>query len=260
MNTNTKQDIQTPQTAQPVSVPGTPSSLDDSFHSGSRTNGIRRGKWLKIGAIIVILIILLGGTFVLGGKLMNKPQIPTSGPTQTTQVNSPNPTSAVVSPSAAAEATANWKTYADKNNSFSFKYPNSWKIIEDFYNRLIIQSPDFEISEPKTGGGYVAGAKQGIQFRLNHEKNENFLTFEELKAFIEKNPSAYPLNFFKTKNEISLNNTPFMLSLDGQSDYGGNVSNAYFFVNQISYDATITSAENNDVLFQQILSTFKFAK
>lgn len=42
-------------------------------------------KWLKIGIVILILIVILGGSFILGGKLMDKPQTltPTATPTLT---------------------------------------------------------------------------------------------------------------------------------------------------------------------------------
>ncbi len=71
-------------------------------------------KWIKIGAVVVILLFLLGGAYLLGKN--NSSSQSTQAPTPTPDLNAEGTRS----------ATANWKTYI--GNGFSFKYPSGWAI------------------------------------------------------------------------------------------------------------------------------------
>lgn len=92
-----------PVTPTPVQPPPPIEPVKQNFLSS---------KWLKIGIVVLVLILVLGGTFVLSGKLINKP--------------APTPTPVAVATPTPADETASWKTY--NGNGYSFKYPSSYKI------------------------------------------------------------------------------------------------------------------------------------
>ncbi len=121
-------------------------------------------KWLKIGIGALLVILILGTTFVLGGKLMNKPQ--NSVTTVATQSPSLTPTP--------VDETANWKTY--NNQYLSFKYPSDWKIADPFSN--IHNSPDYVGIIPlnKTPGG---GTTPILIRRYDNSKNLSLQKWEE---------------------------------------------------------------------------------
>lgn len=102
---------------------------------------ILSSKWLKIGAIIVVLLILLGGAYFLGKNTSTK-----KGATVTTQVGlTPTP----------VDETASWKTFATqklKGNSldaYSMQYPDSWTLtssLTSFSDSRTLSKNDYSIN------------------------------------------------------------------------------------------------------------------
>lgn len=71
-------------------------------------------KWLKIGIVVMVLVVLLGGAYTLGKN--NTKTLQTPPPNKPRQVTS-TPTS---------DPTADWKTYENKYQSYSINYPSEW--------------------------------------------------------------------------------------------------------------------------------------
>lgn len=70
-------------------------------------------KWLKIGAVVVIIILVLSLTFVLGKNNAGK-SIPIPPPDEPRYQGSPTPT---------PDQTADWKTYENNQEGWQIKYP-----------------------------------------------------------------------------------------------------------------------------------------
>ena len=77
--------------------------------------------YILVGILVVTLIA--GGAFYLGGQTTPKPVVTSSSQPSISPDVSPAPTD--------AGETTNWKTYTNTKYGFSFKYPNSenWKFI-----------------------------------------------------------------------------------------------------------------------------------
>lgn len=87
-------------------------------------------KWLWITLIIVAVF---GGFFTAWYLLM--------GPGKT-------PVATTTTPTTTTDVTANWKTYTDTVNGFSFKYPSDW--VTDTADKTIVPSGMVKLSSPAT--------------------------------------------------------------------------------------------------------------
>ena len=122
-------------------------SPDDSFHSGSRTNGIRRGKWLIIGvAVAFLFLISLAGAYLLLQNNANKqvactqeakicPDGSSVGRTGPACEFSPCPTP-TPEPTIDWEVTDSitnqgWKKYSNPESRLTFELPNAWQLEPD---------------------------------------------------------------------------------------------------------------------------------
>lgn len=230
---------------QPVAEPEKTSILnspDDSFQSGSRTNGIRRGKWLKIGGILVFLLVLLGAVFVAGSKLTKKPQAPAPAPAPATTNPTPSPTSA-------PDLTANWKTY--NGNGFSFKYPSDWTqgSVDASTGETSINPP------PDTACPHCAGGFAGLSISLLSNPSSMSLS-EYMKSNSDKFGGSYYLKDYK-KYSIPGSIDAFI----DRNALGAGAVQEEAVINGnklvvILYCGSSLCTDNN--LFDQILSTFKF--
>lgn len=101
----------TPEIQSPVtqSIPPSPSS------SSNKT------KYVLLGLLILLIITAVGGAYYLGVAKQQSAVQKNNHPI--TATIKPSPTS---TPS--PDLTENWKTYSDSNNHFSFKYPQEWII------------------------------------------------------------------------------------------------------------------------------------
>ena len=204
-------------------------------------------KWLKIGAVIVVALILLGGTYMLGkNKFIPKPA------TIVSEKDTPTP---------ASNPKADWKNFTSKTFGFSLKYPNNLTAAEYL-------TPFYLVNFKRTG------AAQG-----------EFAVFDLLAApdtFTAKDPAAYdflsadvigqllslPHNSMKTigtsifksvSNTIVGGQEATIIDIASTVDTTThqlrvifkNYGNTYMFVNY-------NDDPNQQTDFNNLLSTFKF--
>lgn len=90
--------------------------------SNSENSSSLHSKWLKVGVVVVVALLLLGGAYVLNKNNSGKP----------------TSTSVTVKLTPTTDPTATWKTYNSSAQEMSFKYPPTLKFdnpeIESFTN------------------------------------------------------------------------------------------------------------------------------
>lgn len=218
---------------------------------------------ILILAGIVLVIALVGGAYYLGksATLKSSPApVVTSPASRDEQTPQPSPSS---SPS--LDETANWKTYTSTKYGFTLKYPNDWEIkseneiVDSVTTKTTLQSSDLTIKEiniPGVGGEQVTN---GSKLEISASNNENFKSYEQLKDFMENKYTGFPLNYFTSSREIIVDGVKSIIksgrtvtTLALGSSFG------YFFKNGVTYQLTFTNVQDDDRIFIQILSTFKF--
>ena len=230
MESNSQQVTKSLPVSQPVPNPAIEPRRKPSFFSSKR---------LRIGAVAVILIILMGGLFILGINLINKPYLST--PTQATKTKSvPSPTT---------DTTANWKTFS--NNIVSFRYPSNW-----FVNRNAgsTENGPFELSDVQ-GSPTVIKRKSDVHTRVEISFNSG-----ETKSQIPN----------QNNNERVWGNSTLVNDYDATQAYtesdAGTVNNflitnprgnSFLYIWFQLYPAQ-KDQRNSEKIFNQILSTFKY--
>jgi hypothetical protein len=117
----------------------------------SKTASKGSRKWLVIGVGIITLVVLLVGSFILGGKMMNKPSSVPKTSTEAVQ-NKLTPTPIIT------DTTAGWRTYQDPPNGlYSIKFPNDWTSLEKVNEISIYPSgyPFKAPGEPNSTNPYI---------------------------------------------------------------------------------------------------------
>lgn len=137
--------------------------------------------------------------------------------------------------------TADWKTYANKDLGFSFKYPADWEIREDNTDKKII------ILDPAHKVIQQAGGELGLSIVFG---NNTYSSFDDMVDKTEKNENTEVID--KALNDkIS---AKFIKTIEGRSEYLiQSPDKKYFFS---IYDNPSNSVNILD--FNQILSTFQF--
>jgi len=204
-------------------------------------------------AVIVLLIILVAISGV--GYLILK-----SKTTSSVSTSAPSPSQI---PAMTLNPTAGWKTYTNVVGGYSLSHPSNWEIqsenlaADSVTTVTILQSADFLIAEPTTGGGFVIGASQGTQLKVVISNNPYIKSYQELKDFYETKSTAYPLNFFASSKEVVVDGLSAMLKMGGKP-YRGTLEMGYFYKNGVTMVLLLTSGTAQEQLFNQILSTFHF--
>jgi len=221
---------------------------------------------LILGAIVLMVISGVGG-YYLGANRQSQSSQPTAQYPQTSPTAaytiSPTTTSAsLVMPTTNPSITANWKTYTNTEHAFSLKHPNSWIVQSknQFYTHITVaqfQSLDFVLSDSKAPCCVVEGAEKGMLLEITAEGNPNFKSYEDLKYFKE-NLATDHLQY-SSKEEIVVAGQKAMLK-KFDKPFVGFMSISYFYMNGNIYQFTFKSSDNQDVIFNQILSTFKFTQ
>lgn len=218
----------------------------------SPTPNTKSNRLLFILIFILALILGTGGTYlVLNSKTQKQIQ--------------PNPTP-MVTATPTPDPTANWKTYTNAKYGYSVSYPKDWIIqnenlaVDSVTTKTKLQSADFIIGEPTMGGHYIPGAESGALLEIVVSLNPNFKSYEDFKSFEETKSTKFPLNYFSSvDNDAVIGGIKATKKLGGKP-YKGWQSYAYTFDNGTIYEVYLTSSNNQQVLFDQILSSFKFAK
>lgn len=80
-------------------------------------------KWLKIGIVVAVLVLVMGGVYTLGRNSVFKELNPTTPAI-------PSPAPVVYEPTPTADSTADWKTYINTKHNYSFKYPRAYSLLK----------------------------------------------------------------------------------------------------------------------------------
>lgn len=153
---------------------------------------------------------------------------PTTQPVKTSITSTPTP----------INETTNWKTYTSKNIGISFKYPPDWNINEEekvVYSVHLIKDPDIR---------GIVGACPGFSLSVSSfDKMVNYSVFSPVEKDIFKDESV---EIYETTNQ-----------------YG--CYTKVIFINKFPTDSikpklviSLISKTTKPVIFDQILSTFKF--
>ena len=100
----------------------------------------KRFPLMIMAAVLIILAAVAVVVYVFGSKLST-----------TKSISTPTPI-ALATPSSTPEPTAVWKTYNERNNSFSFKYPPGYKVEERISGFIVISMVDASTSGGLTDG------------------------------------------------------------------------------------------------------------
>ena len=190
-----------------------------------------------IFGIIFVIIILLIGAVVILSKQNSKPQNTQVVKTQIKPVSpTPNPTS-------------DWESYTDNKDSYLFKYPSGWFLINK--NNQDIDDHNFISISP-------------IEIKDMAGQTSNYIDFE-----VYDNPENLSIEEFVKSNLYSENltyNNFIIGGIEGKrtSDFPGIAEEDVVLVkfNNAIYKISLTKypgIEINPVVFDQILSTFTFA-
>ncbi len=194
---------------------------------------------LILVAVILLIVLLAGGGayFVLNTKSKSQPVISKTTPTSI-------PASA---PSLTPDPTANWKTYTDSQNGFSFKYPSSLyvKISNKFPNSIFVMQNNIDIE--KASEGPVS------DLTIHVEKGNNIpAAFDNVKQNLHN-----PLDQNLTIDGASGRGISGTMSGNLEGTFNSNVvilkDNKVITLNFYEYNDKFSKA-----IFNQILSTFKF--
>lgn len=185
----------------------------------------------KVAIFAGVILVLISGVFFLGKNLYAP------------QSAAPKPT---VIPTATAEVTANWKTYNDKDYTFTFKYPQDWNVNND------------------KNGFVISGGNNIITFQSSPYPSIDFdKLYNKPDGTVDKNPV-----FVRTKIK-NLEIDGYRATMFSNENASENQNKAYDINVYVISGAPITliSARvdfNSKGIFlqtfDQILSTFKFTQ
>ena len=210
---------------------------------------------LIIGGIVIIFVGLIGG-FYFGKRQMSQPPISVS-PTITVPTIPISQIKAqrIIIPN----KTDNWKTYSDKNNIFTFKYP---PILSECCGIAgpatgkavrVVTFGDVPVGAPGSDGPF-----NGLAVYVDDASQASFSTYieAEIQALINQATVIGNYNGKGYRENVKIGDMNGVL-LQGYS--WDSIERYYVEVNnKIVEISKIKKAGNFDQTFNHILSTFKF--
>lgn len=145
-------------------------------------------KLLLLGIVVIILILVLGGTgyFILGQKSNAPTPTPEETSTQTQETSTPIPTTA-------ENPTADWKTFTGKNYGYTLKYPNTLTANE-------FETPFYYVTFKRTGAPTAELAVFDLLAAPDTFIAKDPAAYDYLSADIVNDLMAMQLNSTKTIN------------------------------------------------------------
>jgi hypothetical protein len=193
---------------------------------------------MVVAIILIILAVLSVVVYVFGSKFINpKP------------VSTPTPI-AVVTPT--PDSTANWKTYTDQINNYSFKYPDGWEtyVITGGTNDTLMVAPKAQVDKVKNtqgsfgGGQFLTMTINITPSKLSIPQNDEFQQVTSEAAKIDGvDALRYSTNIIQDMPGFSAGDRIISVRLN--------------LINKSYMDIGLVDSSYQDV-FNQILSTFKF--
>ena len=185
-------------------------------------------KWFLV-YLIIAAVIYAGVYYLLQSKQNPKPYS-TTVPTPTI-ISQPTPT---------PDPTANWKTYTDKNKTFTFKYPSNW---EEPTVNLQSTHTDYSFSSAnlfiKVGFSYNQNLGRALTYQEEIANEEKF-------ALSTKNITVSGIQTKKYIEKFGVVHNDDIVILKGKD------LNTIYKISMPFYRA------DDENTFDQILSTFKF--
>ena len=185
---------------QPVkqTPPVAPSQPTTSSYYGGKRN------WIKLGLIyLAVALVLYGGIyyFVLSKKGSN--------PYSSNYNYNQTPTAYQSSPTPTTDPTANWKTYANTQYSFSLKYPADWyvKTVNDHPNALL-DLAFYDTTDTGMWGGLFNGLHIEIYDYNQGLTLSDYVNQQVIKPYVSYKKSVDPAY---SENQIKTD----MLTIDG---------------------------------------------
>lgn len=197
---------------------------------------------------LLIFVISIGGWVLLGQKQENK-KSSTPIPTASLDTSAKNP---AVQPSTALDENANWKTYTNEAQRYSFKYPSTWiaeesqSFPENILQQVVMRDP---------------ANQNTFSFFIEVEKNR---TYEQIVSRLHGGADATLRSSVERKETINVGGLPatkvvFNTSQsDGQGNYIDTGKSILVVVNRDRPLEIVWNDISQEKLLDQILSTFKF--
>jgi hypothetical protein len=207
--------------------------------------------FIQIIIIILAIIAIAGGAYYFGTK--NK-TTPTSNPVASVQPST-NPTTIV-------DPTTNWKTFSDLASGVEFKYPNNWFVekMKGWTLTVFLDDKSFVIPE-------ASEFMTPIQVVLNEVGDTNTDTKRYSETTVGDAVKRFRENVFgeDVKETTGLNIDGHKATQLVGTAGPGMLDGQYFRVTFIQMDGkvlivTLYNNKDFDVIYNQILSTFKFTK
>ncbi|MCL5438573.1 MAG: hypothetical protein M1268_01120 [Patescibacteria group bacterium] len=208
-------------------------------------------RWLKIILSIFAVIPIIGitGAILLASQNPYKQLGKVKAKITPTQTVSPTPT---------VDPTANWKTYTNSKFRFSFKYPPDIKISStsgEFENGLNLEFGKENSGMPiltvwLTTGDYVKGRQNDLNTILSTNKLDDYNYQISAKKIDGKNLYVYTQEFDSSSNKFAPPGGPLY-----RVGALGTINNIFF---DIFYNSNKETSKQDQQIFDQILSTFKF--
>lgn len=214
--------------------------------------------WALVVALFTALLF-----FVIG---MNYADDKSTSSTQTdTDIISPDAsetTTASASASAITDVTANWKTYTNDSQGYTFKYPNDWTLAEGSWpNTLVSQGLDTP-KQKEAGKCREDGCDLTNSMRIGLFESANKIdqNSNSLRDYLSKNSGGSDKKF-SSYEEVEIGAYSGFKAMAGTNTFGGGLY--YYLADAKSrvYEFWFLDAENViPTISNQILSTFKFSK
>lgn len=226
----------------------------------------KKSNLLKI-VILLIVILLVGAGYIYGKKYLNKPKACTSealvcpdgssvGRTGLNCEFAPCPTKTETQ---AVDEKANWKTYVNNSNMFTFRYPNYLEETKGDWNIYFrnISNKEFVINSI-----LVTVGNKNTNETLDEFVDKNVLisTYKSVDPF-NPIPTPSPYKLVPLARESIIVDNQKAIWLEGSFD--PSVDHIYVFVpnkstSYIRFEFFEGTGGRTDQEIKQILSTFKF--
>jgi hypothetical protein len=198
--------------------------------------------------VVILLLVLVGGAFYYFGTLKNKPSLTQVVPISTSVVSVQPSVVPTVKPT--TDPTANWKIYTNPDGTSSFKYPSDWS----YQSSSEGCGPVFYPPNTKNTWLTVCGinssenAKQMAESSIGPNSSSKLISEENI-VIDSKNGIEQVISVPTREQDIFV----FIDNVD--SKYEGRGTLQVYLYNQ-----DLTQTQKYNELFNQILSTFKFAQ
>lgn len=218
----------------------------------------QKGFFPIVAGMIVLLIVVAGGAYYLGTQ-KNKPSLP-SIPQSNQLTVSPTESSqylpSTTNPSPSSDTMVNWKSYISTKAKYSFRYPPEWPLVN------VPTSPQCTV------------CVEDIQFTPSYNPNSGDSTIAVILVFKENNIKSLDdyvnIHVKGDQSKVDLKYTAVGGERAVSYKLSGGIpplpvieyavyKNGFYYIVRID-DSTETnkSKERNVMLFDEMLTTFKF--